>query len=92
VDPFADFLAKDVAPVSSLSLFTVLSILSEDEVLLADLIAVTFVSQALSSLLQSIIRQAMKEEGVTERRGFVLRQESYNKALACVLTGNTPFY
>lgn len=90
-DPFADFETK-AFPVSPFSLFTVLSILSEDEALLTDLITVNFVSKALSWLVQSIVRQAMSEEGVTDRKGFVLKQESYNKALGRVLAGIRPHF
>lgn len=92
VIPFEDLKDNEEVAVSVFGFYTVMAVLSDGGILLADFASVSFVAKALTAFAQSIVKQAMKLQEVTEREGFILEREFYNAALELVLTGTRDIF
>lgn len=76
-------------PINPVDLYQVLTQLDPSELLLADYAAISFIYTSTTGFLIDILKQAMKEDGISARKGYILKQASLEKALEQVLAGKS---
>lgn len=76
-------------PVNPVDLYQVLTQLDPSELLLADYAAISFIYTLITGFLIDLLKLAMKEDGISKRKGYILKRASLEKALEQVLTGKS---